>query len=118
MGHFKRLASKEDELVKIQEPLPQDEIDLRAEDYDKMPSDKFNAKHRVFLALKKYNPINFGFNGVTQTLQLNHCTDSFCRWYGEDQQELKQLGVRGRKRYIYKFEGSPEVKNINSDVFM
>lgn len=108
MGNFKRLATKEDELVKIQEPLSQDEINQRAKDYDKLPSDKFNAKHRVLLAPEKYIPVRFEFNGATHTIQLNHCTDPFCRWYGEDQQELKKLAVTGRKRYRYKLTGSPE----------
>ena len=108
MGRFKRLATKEDELVIIKEPLTQDEIALRAEDYDKIPSDKFNTKHRVLLAIEKYKPVSFEFNGVTHTIQLNHCTNPFCRWYGEDQQELKKIAITGRKHYRYRLSGSPE----------
>lgn len=111
MGNFKRLANQVDELVKIEEPLIQDEINLRNDDYNKMPSDKFNAKHRQLLSPESYKTVNFELNGVTHTIQLNHCTNPFCRWFGEDQEELRKLAIRGRKRYKYKLTGSPENEN-------
>lgn len=108
MGKFKRLATIADELVKIEIPLSKDDLQNRTENYAKMSSDRFNARHRVLLATENYKPVTFEFNGVSYIIQLNHCTDPFCRWFGDDQLELKKLGVRGRKRYKYKLVGSPE----------
>lgn len=87
-----------------------------------MPKDKFNSKHRIMLSTSEYKSVSFQYKGSTHTIQLNHCTNPFCRWFGEDQERLgKQRGTTGRKHYKYKLTGSPTIAgdrdiNCNEDI--
>lgn len=72
-----------------------------------MSNTKFNAKHRVILRHDAFTPIAFTLKGQKYSIQFNHCTNPFCRWYGDDQSELRRINVRGKRRYKYKLNGQP-----------
>ncbi|WP_052090577.1 hypothetical protein [Desulfosporosinus sp. HMP52] len=72
-----------------------------------MSNTKFNAKHRVILRHDAFTPIAFTLKGQKYSIQFNHCTNPFCRWYGDNQSELWRINVRGKRRYKYKLNGQP-----------
>lgn len=76
MAKLQRLATKEDCIVVVRNPVSEVELNDRKEQY-KLLSDKkfaFRYNHMLFL------PIEFTWNGFTHKIQYNFCTNPFCKW--------------------------------------
>ena len=108
MNFYTRIANKRDQIVEIDTPVSEDKVDLRQEDYEKMSRKAFNKKHRLFLTREQFTPVELKYKGKTYSLQLNHCNNPFCRWFGENQSKISRLSTRGRKRYKYRIDGDWE----------
>lgn len=109
MTFFKRLAEDKDNLVDIEIPISAEEISKRNIDYNTLPPDNFNKRHRVLLTTSRYLPVSFLYQGTRHSIQYNHCTNPFCACFGQDQRELKKNDTKGRKHYRYRFSGSAKL---------
>ncbi|OMD90639.1 insertion element protein [Paenibacillus odorifer] len=103
MGKIKRLATLRDNLVDV--PLPSvEELEQRKSDYPQLAPMQFAKKYR-----RLYDPTSFVWKGKTFSIQLNTCTNPFCRWFGMPQ---TIIGKSTRKPiYRYRLKGNPKEKD-------
>ncbi|MBD8068805.1 insertion element protein [Bacillus sp. PS06] len=104
MSKLKRLATKEDVIVDIVNPLTDKEIIDRQEQYDLLEPKKFATRYNDML----YRPVSFNWIGKTFTIQYNHCNEPFCKWLGENQHKFEE--VKGKPKR-YKLEGSSKSRS-------
>ncbi|CAN7598046.1 insertion element protein [Peribacillus frigoritolerans] len=105
MAKLQRLATKEDGIVVVHNPVSEEDLKDRKEQY-KVLSDKqfaFRYNHMLFL------PIEFTWNGNTHKIQYNFCTNPFCKWCGQEQ--VKFDTVKG-KPSRYKLSGRSSKKML------
>jgi transposase-like protein len=87
LAKLQRLATKEDGIVVVHNPVSEENLKDRKEQY-KVLSDKqfaFRYNHMLFL------PIEFTWNGNTHKIQYNFCTNPFCKWCGKEQMKFETI---------------------------
>lgn len=99
MGKLKRLADKNDKIVTIVHPLSVSEITSRSKDYPLLSPIDFAKKYRNVL----YQPVTIEFQDVSHSIQVNHCTDPFCKWFGLEQTRFDKVKS---KPFRYRLSGS------------
>lgn len=101
MTKLKRLSTKSDNIATVEIPVPLTEISSRSADYVLLTPQQFAKKYRSML----FNPAQIRWNGKTYGIQLNACTDPFCKWFGMPQERF--VSIR-HKPYRYKLTGNPK----------
>jgi transposase-like protein len=100
MSKFKRIASKGDNIVVVEHPLSDEDIEKRHADYPLMAPSQFAKTHRYL-----FKPISFTWNGKEHQIQINSCTSPFCKWFSLQQLEFDK--VKG-KPSRYRLTGEPK----------
>ncbi|WP_326182387.1 insertion element protein [Virgibacillus halodenitrificans] len=108
MAKMQRLATKEDGIVVIHNPVSEEEVNERKAQYQILSDKRFAFRYNHMLFL----PIKFNWNGQTHTIQYNFCTNPFCKWCGKEQATLKGKSKR------YRLSGTKSKKSLvcNPDV--
>ncbi|QST01406.1 insertion element protein (plasmid) [Pontibacillus sp. ALD_SL1] len=104
MATFKRLATKEDNVMNILSPLTIAEIENRNRDYQRLTPKQFGTRHSELL----YQPIRFRLHGIEHQIQYNHCGNPYCLWHGTSQVKFETK----RKSSRYRLTGSGTEKSI------
>jgi transposase-like protein len=100
----KRLTTKEDVVVAVPAPITNEEIKERREQYPLLTPKKFATKFNDLL----FQPVQFQWNGISNTIQVNQCTNPYCKWFGLGQEKFPVKGKPSR----YKLSGTGESKTI------
>jgi len=98
MSKLKRLATPDDEIVKINIPISDDEIKDREKQYDLLPPKRFATRYNKSL----FKPTTFTLYTAENSLQYNYCINPFCHNFGREQIRYE---VKGKPRR-YKITGS------------
>lgn len=85
MTKMKRLAQVDDPLVSITVPLSEATIKKRIQLYDELTPKQFKSRFSRDI----YLPVQFELYGETHSIQVNHCANSFCTNFGEEQAKYK-----------------------------
>jgi len=99
MTKLKRLATKDDEVVKIIVPISNEELEDRKKQYDLLSPKQFATRYNKSLFL----PTTFTLNGSDNAIQYNFCTNPYCHNFGMEQTRYE--AVKG-KPSRYKLTGS------------
>ncbi|MFC0213802.1 insertion element protein [Paenibacillus chartarius] len=100
MAKLKRLATTEDNIVTVERPITDSEIhSRRSGDYFLLTPLKFANKYRDVL----FRPVNVHWNDKIYQIQMNTCTDPFCKWFGLPQQRFETVKNKPSR---YKLIGS------------
>lgn len=78
MAKLKRLVNTEDEIIKVYLPVSDEEIKARELDYQVETPEKFAKKYRHCW----HEPVKIFYNGREHKIQLNRCTDPYCKNFG------------------------------------
>ena len=105
MAKLKRLITKEDTFVKIIPPISNEDIENREKDYQVLPPVDFAKKYRNTL----FTPVAISINNIMHNIQLNYCSNPFCKWFGEPQIRFNNIK---NKTFRYKLAGSGESKQM------
>lgn len=105
MAKLQRLATKEDGIVVVHNPVSEEDLKERKEQYKVLSDKQFAFRYNNMLFL----PIEFTWNGNTHTIQYNFCTNPFCKWCGKEQ--VKFETVKG-KPSRYKLSGKSSKKML------
>jgi hypothetical protein len=100
---LKRIATKNDNIVDIEEPVSDEEILYRHLNYPLLAPNQFAKQYRTL-----FKPIKFLWQSHSYDLQLNTCTNPFCKWFGMPQDRFETVK---NKPYRYKLTGNPKDKN-------
>ena len=85
---IKKLMKNEiDSLVSVTGPFSAAEIDLRHDEYKKLPAEEFQKKYRSLV----YEPAIIKIDGNDFEIQLNKCNNPFCKWYGLPQVKYENI---------------------------
>lgn len=107
MVKIKRLAKLSDSFLKIEPPITKDELQDRQVDYRTLTPSRMALKSNDQL----YRPTKFKWKGQSEEIQLNHCSNSFCKNFGLPQ---KQFTTKS-KPYRYKITGTNASKSVVSN---
>lgn len=110
MSKLKRLANDEDNLVIIENPISEEEIQNRNNDYPLLSSSRFAKKYSSLL----FKPINITYKNKTYEIQYNTCSNPFCDNYGKNQFQYDKIPNKPNR---YKLSGggiSDKVINCNN----
>ncbi|MBD3107555.1 insertion element protein [Bacillus sp. AGMB 02131] len=102
MSKMKRLAATNDELMRIESPFSEDELNERNDLYDKLSPKQFRTRFSKGI----FQPVKIELNGKIYTIQVNHCANPFCKHYG-----LEQMNYKGKAKR-YKLSGNDAEKVI------
>jgi transposase-like protein len=98
LAELRKLADKSDGFVSIVCPVSEDISKERVKDYGELTAEAFAKKYREAWS----RPVEITCNGIKHEIQLNRCTDPFCKWYGLPQTRFSDVK---RKPYRYKLSG-------------
>ncbi|MBM7571201.1 hypothetical protein [Aquibacillus albus] len=109
MAQLKRLATADDSIVEVPIPISDNEIKERVIQYPLMNPKRFATKFSDSL----FKPIHIIWGDKTYHIQMNFCTNPYCKSFGLDQLKYETKGKPSR----YKLSGSGKSKTIycNSD---
>ncbi len=100
----KRIATTDDAVVTVSIPITKEEIQERTEQYPLLTPKRFATKFNNLL----FKPVEFEWKGVNNVIQINHCTNPYCKWFGLPQEKFPVKGKPSR----YKLSGTGESKTI------
>lgn len=108
MANLKRLATKEDNLIKIESPISPEETLNRHSVYLVTEPKNFAKLHGDIA----YKPVEMEivYKGQTFHIEFNRCINPFCYWYGEPQVRFENVS---NKPYRYKIIGDAHNKGIH-----
>ncbi|WP_247600270.1 hypothetical protein [Priestia flexa] len=104
MSKLKRFASKEDNIVVVHTPVSNEEFEKRMKDYPLLTPRQFGTKYKNLL----FTPSKITWNDKTYEIQVNHCSNPYCKWHGMPQEKFEVRGKRSR----YKIHGTGLDKTI------
>jgi hypothetical protein len=99
LAKLKRLATTSDQIVTIEPPITDMEINSRQKDYSLLSRIHFAKKYRDVL----FRPVKIHYNGQTFEIQMNTCTNPFCKWFGLPQERFENVRYKPSR---YKMSGS------------
>jgi transposase-like protein len=99
LANLKRLASKADEIVQVESPVSVKEKNSRSIDYLLLEPKKFAHKFREII----HQTVIFSIKSDPYHLQLNTCTNPFCKWFGLPQKKFESTK---KKPSRYRLSGS------------
>lgn len=91
-------------VVAVSAPITNEEIKERTEQYPLLTPKRFATKFNDLL----FKPVQFQWNGISNTIQVNQCTNPYCKWFGMGQEKFPVKGKPSR----YKLSGTGESKTI------
>lgn len=101
---FKRLATKQDNLVVVNTPVNNTTIKDREKYYDLLDPNRFSKRYNDAL----FHPVSFLKNNQIYHIQYNFCTNPFCKWYGLQQEKFSSIKNKPSR---YKLGGSKQGRN-------
>jgi len=78
MNLMRRLATIEDEIAKVNPPVTEEELQERQDLYDVLTPAKFSRR----LIDSWIEPVMLEYSGQKFPIQMNFCSDPFCKWFG------------------------------------
>ncbi|MHA6529133.1 insertion element protein [Paenibacillus sp. BAC0078] len=87
MGKLKRLVTLDDNLISIEDPLNEEEVKQREIDYLLLSPNQFSKKYRSLL----FKPIKIYYKNKLFEINLNHCTEPYCKWFGLPQKRFENI---------------------------
>ncbi|KAB8136249.1 insertion element protein [Gracilibacillus oryzae] len=105
MAKLQRLATREDGIVVVHNPVNEEELKDRKEQYLLLSDKQFATRYNHML----YLPVEFTWNDKSHKIQYNFCTNPFCKWCGQEQ--VKFETVKG-KPSRYKISGTSSKKSL------
>jgi len=96
---LKRMATAQDQIVKISYPYTDELLAERDELYQTLTPNAFSKYYRNLW----YAPVDFSYLEKIHSLQMNFCTNPFCKWHGLEQERFETVS---NKPYRYKLAGS------------
>lgn len=99
----KRLAQPADRVVSVKYPISNGERKARQRDYKVLSPKRFADKYRPLMLFK---PVKIRYRGKDYFIQVNFCTEVFCRWFGMPQEVIAGPTRRGRYTYRYHLSGT------------
>lgn len=84
---IKRLATKDDEIVKITVPVSELGLTLRNQLYSTLPPEEFGKKFKNGW----HKPVSLSYLGKTYEIQANVCVNPYCRWFGMEQEQFNDI---------------------------
>lgn len=85
MTKLKRIALRSDNLIQVEVPVSDAEINARKADYTLLAPNQFAKKYRSLL----FHPVKLDWEGKIHQIQLNACTNPFCKWFGMPQERFE-----------------------------
>lgn len=107
----KHLATLNDKIAWVEPPLTDTEIAERDKDCPIKTRRRFAFNHRENL----YRPAKLPYRDQVFDIQVNHCTNPFCQWFGMPQAPLPKKSRRGKRTWRYKIIGSSMEAQAVSD---
>jgi hypothetical protein len=104
LAQLKRLATVDDAVVDVPIPISDDEIKEREIQYPLVNPRRFATKFSGSL----FQPVEIVWGDRTYNIQMNFCTNPYCKWFGLDQEKFDTKGKPSR----YKLSGSGKSKTI------
>ena len=101
MANLKRLAVKTDGVAIVSSPVTSGELTSRQNDYPLLTPEAFSKKYRDVL----FRYVQLTYTGENFEIQMNHCTNPYCRWFGMPQERFE---TAKKKPYRYKLAGTDE----------
>ncbi|GMA60319.1 insertion element protein [Alicyclobacillus fastidiosus] len=98
MANLKRQATIE-ETATVECPVTSGELSSRQTDYLLLSPVQFAKKYRNVL----FRPVRLNLDGRAFDIQVNACTNPFCKWFGRPQERFETVK---HKPYRYKLVGS------------
>lgn len=98
LAKLKRLAKRNDAIATVESTVTEEELSARERDYAELTPEQFARRYRGAL----YQPVTLHYDGIPHKIQVNFCTNPFCKWFGL--QQVRFEGVK-HKPYRYKIEG-------------
>ncbi len=98
LANLKRLIET-DEFATVDSPVTPVELTSRHTDYLLLSPIQFAKKYRNVL----FRPVRLNLNGQAFDIQVNACTNPFCKWFGRPQERFESVK---HKPYRYKLVGS------------
>ena len=80
-------------------PFTDADILRRHGEYEVLSETEFQKKDRALV----YKPATITIDGKTSEIQLNHCYNPFCKWYGLPQQKYMNIKSKPSR---YKLTGA------------
>jgi hypothetical protein len=107
---LKRIAKLDDSVVKIKCPISQQEINERTLDYPVMTPFQFSKKYSDML----FKPVPITYKGIEYNIQMNFCSNPFCKLYGKDQLKFDSIKSKPSR---YRLTGDKDSKHIACNPF-
>jgi|SRR5690625_1840459 len=82
MVKLKRLATQDDEIVKINPSISNEKMEDREKQYDLLTPKRFATRYNKSL----FKPTTFTFSGTKKLVQYNYCINPFCHNFGKEQE--------------------------------
>ncbi|WP_339315247.1 hypothetical protein [Paenibacillus sp. FSL R10-2734] len=109
--NLKRLSTIDDSLVHIENPIHEDEINNRHSDYVLLSPQQFAKKYRSLL----FKPLKITHRGQVFEINVNHCLDPFCKWYGLPQKKYNDVKGKPSRYFIDGTNGNVQRIQCNID---
>jgi transposase-like protein len=84
---LKRLALLDDPIYEVQRPISDSVLHSRKIDYPLLSPGAFAKKYRDVL----YRGVSLAHEGKYYKIQMNHCDNPYCKWYGLDQHRFETI---------------------------
>ncbi|MBT2724766.1 insertion element protein [Bacillus sp. ISL-46] len=104
MTKIKRLATTTDLICRIDPNITSKELKQREEDYDTLSDKKMKTTYINYT----FRPVHLYWKGKTYEIQLNYCSDPFCKNFNQ-----LQINYSVGKAKRYKFTGKDDSRAIN-----
>jgi transposase-like protein len=106
MANLKILVKdNKDSNVDVVSPVSEDEITNRSLDYEKLALNRFEKKY----SHSPFEGCSIVIEGKERIIQVNHCADPFCKWFGLDQKRYETIKYKPSR---YKTVSSSENKRL------
>ncbi|MCI3923558.1 insertion element protein [Paenibacillus sp. TRM 82003] len=81
-----RLPFREEQSLEVPSPVSEEERQLRREAYPQLGPNQFARQFR-----DPYKPVSLTRQGKEIEIQINHCDNPFCKWYGMNQHRFEEV---------------------------
>lgn len=106
MSKMRRLLTVNDDLVTVLIPVSNEELKIREELYDKLTPMQFSKR----LIDSWTEPVTLIYQGEKYEIQMNFCSNPFCRLFGQTQLQYSTLPYKPSR---YKLVGDKDSKRIS-----
>lgn len=107
LSNLKRFTNLS-EMTTVTAPVEASELSSRQTDYLLLSPKQFATKYRDVL----FRPVHFTFGGLDFDIQVNGCTNPFCKWFGLPQKRFEDVKNKPSR---YRISGSDASVACNPD---